>query len=80
MADQEHTDDEIHRLPHLVIHQVGQADPPYPIQVGVEVALLARYYERFADQAVTVSKQLDYTATGHKTPLTPVTTSTPGTR
>ena len=71
VAEQEHTDDEIDRLHHLVINQVGTADPPYPVQVGVDVALLARYYERFADQAVTVSKQLDYMVTGHKTPQTP---------
>ena len=38
--------------------------PPYPIQVAVDVALLARYYERFADQAVSVAKRLDYVVAG----------------
>jgi phosphate transport system protein len=63
---QERTDDEIDRLHHVVLERICEADPAYPVQVGVDVALLARYYERFADQAVTVSKQLDYMVTGHK--------------
>jgi phosphate uptake regulator len=28
------------------------------------VALLARYFERFADQAVSITRQLDYVVTG----------------
>jgi phosphate uptake regulator len=40
------------------------SDPPYPIQVGVDMALLARYLERFSDQAVAVAKSLDYVVTG----------------
>jgi phosphate transport system protein len=32
--------------------------------VGVDVALLARYFERFADQAVSIARQLDYVVTG----------------
>ncbi|MGH2618824.1 MAG: hypothetical protein ACRDJC_26650 [Thermomicrobiales bacterium] len=49
-----------------VLERVCAADPPYPTQVGVDVALLARYLERFADQAVTVTKQLGYVVTGQK--------------
>jgi phosphate transport system protein len=67
LSAQEHTDDDIDALHRMVLDRVCEADPPYPVQVGVDVALLARYYERFADQAVTVSKQLDYMVTGQKT-------------
>ena len=35
-----------------------------PIQVAVDVALLDRYYERFADQAVSVARRLDYVVAG----------------
>ncbi len=31
---------------------------------GVDVALLARFFERFADQAVSVTRHLDYIVTG----------------
>ena len=33
-------------------------------QVAASLALLARFYERFADQAVSVAKRLDFAATG----------------
>ena len=32
--------------------------------VGVDVALLARFIERFADQAVSITRRLDYIVTG----------------
>lgn len=65
-ADQDRADDAIDQLHRAVLDQALAADPPYPTQVGVDVALLARYVERFADQAVTVTKQLDYMVTGQK--------------
>lgn len=33
-------------------------------QVAANLALIARFYERFADQAVSVAKRLDFAATG----------------
>jgi phosphate transport system protein len=57
-------DDHIDQLHHHILDAVGQADPPYPIQVGVDVALLARYFERFGDQAVSIAKELDYIVAG----------------
>ncbi|WP_156935025.1 PhoU domain-containing protein [Pseudonocardia spinosispora] len=64
MPDQERTDDEIDRLHREILTAVTCADPPYPVQVGVDAALLARYFERFADQAVSITRQLDYVVTG----------------
>ncbi|WP_445187179.1 phosphate signaling complex protein PhoU [Pseudonocardia sp. Cha107L01] len=57
-------DDRVDQLQHEVVEEVSNAEPPYPIQVGVDVALLARYFERFADQAVSIARQLDYVVTG----------------
>ena len=34
------------------------------VRDGVDVALLARFVERFADQAVSITRRLDYIVTG----------------
>jgi phosphate transport system protein len=65
-AHSERADDESDRLQHEVLEQVKHADPPYPVQVGVDVALLARFFERFADQAVGITRRLDYVVTGER--------------
>jgi phosphate transport system protein len=57
-------DDRVDQLQREVLEAVSKADPPYPTQVGVDVALLARYLERFSDQAVSIAKRLDYVVTG----------------
>lgn len=61
---QERADDEIDRLHLEVLEAVREADPPYPVRVGVDVALLARYFERFADQGVSITRRLDWLVTG----------------
>ena len=63
-ASLERADDETDRLQREVVDLVSHADPPYPVQVGVDVALLARFFERFADQAVAITRRLDYVITG----------------
>lgn len=60
----ERADDQIDRLHREVLDVVSHAEPPYPVRVGVDVALLARYLERFGDQAVSVTRRLDYVLTG----------------
>ena len=62
--EQARADDRIDRLQAEVLDQVRTANPPYPVQAGVDVALLARYLERFGDQTVAITAQLDYVATG----------------
>ena len=57
-------DDRVDQLQKEVLEAVIQADHPYPAQVGVDVGLLARYLERFSDQAVSIAKRLDYVVTG----------------
>lgn len=60
----ERIDDELDWLHRDVLDTVARTQPPYPVQVGVDVALLARYHERYGDQAVSVTRQLDYVITG----------------
>lgn len=57
-------DDRLDRLHREVLDEVGRAEPSYSVQAGVDVALLARYIERFGDQAVSVTRLLDYVLTG----------------
>jgi phosphate transport system protein len=57
-------DDKIDKLHREVLDAVSHADPPYPVRIGVDVALLTRYFERFGDQAVSITRRLDYAATG----------------
>jgi phosphate transport system protein len=53
--------DELHRK--LMVEVTG---PEWTAGVvaGVTVTLLARFYERFADQVVSVARRLDFTVTG----------------
>jgi phosphate transport system protein len=37
---------------------------PHPVATAVDVTLLSRYYERFADHAVTVGRRVIFQATG----------------
>jgi phosphate transport system protein len=57
-------DDRVDDLQREILDAVRNSHPPYPIQAGVDAALLARYLERFSDQAVSVAKSLDYVVTG----------------
>jgi phosphate transport system protein len=37
---------------------------PYPIETAIDVTLIGRYYERFADHAVSVARRLIFLVTG----------------
>ena len=44
---------------------------PHGIEAAIDVTLLGRYYERFADHAVSVARRVVYLVTGeHPTPVT----------
>lgn len=45
---------------------------PYGVATAVDVTLLARYYERFADHAVKIARQTVYAVTGQKPESLPV--------
>lgn len=63
-AEQERADDRVDALQREVLTAVHRADAGYTVQDGIDLALLARFVERFADQAVGVTKRLDYIVTG----------------
>ena len=65
LADDDDAMDELHRHLFTVVldHQW-----PHPIATAVDVTLLSRYYERFADHAVEIGRRVIFQATG--TPIT----------
>jgi phosphate transport system protein len=54
--------DDLHR--HLFTVLMGR-DWPHPVAAAVDVALLGRFYERFADHAVALARQVEFVVTGH---------------
>ena len=63
-AECDREDDEVDRLHREVLHRLADPDWNEGIRAGVDLAVAARFYERFADQAVTVARRLVYARTG----------------
>jgi len=63
-AEQARADDRIDVLQREILTEVNRTGAGYTVRDGVDVALLARFVERFADQAVSVTRRLDYIVTG----------------
>jgi phosphate transport system protein len=62
-AVQDRADDRVDQLHRELLELVQHPHARYSVRDGVNVALLARFLERFADQAVAVTRQLDYVMT-----------------
>jgi len=60
----EHDDDEMDRLHRALFGQLLDVEAPYSIEVAIDVTLVSRYYERFADHAVAVARRVVYLVTG----------------
>ena len=60
----ERDDDEMDRLESLLRQQVLAGSPPVDLGTAMDVALLGRFYERFADHAVSLARRVAYLA-GH---------------
>lgn len=63
-AQRDRDDDRIDELQRELLAAAVHRDGPDAVRIGVDVALLTRFYERFADQAVSVARRLDYIVTG----------------
>ncbi|GAA4671907.1 phosphate signaling complex protein PhoU [Amycolatopsis dongchuanensis] len=57
-------DDLVDSIERNLLASVSRNDWPHGVRAGIDVALLARFYERFADQAVSIARRLDYAVTG----------------
>lgn len=57
-------DDDMDRLHREMFSIVLSPAWPYGIEAAIDVTLLSRYYERFADHAVTIGKRVIHVITG----------------
>jgi phosphate transport system protein len=60
----ERDDDEMDRLHRALFSELLDVSAPYSIEVAIDVTLVSRYYERFADHAVAVARRVVYLVTG----------------
>jgi phosphate transport system protein len=58
----EDEDDAVDRLHRALFGSLLAAD--YPVETAIDVTLIGRYYERFADHAVSVARRLVFLVTG----------------
>lgn len=63
-ADVARTDEEMDRLHRELFQTVLAPSWEHGVEAAVDVTLLSRFYERFADHAVTIAKRVVYVATG----------------
>jgi phosphate transport system protein len=59
----DHTDESVDELHRSLMRQLTN-NTSYDTPTATNVALLARFYERFADQAVSIAQHLDFATTG----------------
>lgn len=60
----EHADDEMDDLHRHLFTVIMDKDWPHGVAAAVDVTLLGRFYERFADHAVSVGKRVVFVVTG----------------
>ena len=65
-AQMELDDDEMDRLHRQVFEQLLSRSWDHPTEVAVDLTLCSRYYERFADHAVSVAKSVLFLVTGSR--------------
>jgi phosphate transport system protein len=63
-AELESDDDVMDHLHRTLLLTMLAPEWPYGVDVAIDLALAGRYYERFADHAVAVAKQVVYLVTG----------------
>ena len=62
----EHDDDQMDRLHRELFKQLLDKESPYGIEAAVDITLISRHYERFADHAVSVARRVVYLVTGQQ--------------
>lgn len=60
----EHDDDEVDRLHKQLFRILLDDKKQLPIETAIDTTLIGRYYERFADHAVSVARRVYYLVTG----------------
>jgi phosphate transport system protein len=65
-AQLEAEDDLMDQLHRQLFRELLSDDWPYGMESAIDVTLLGRYYERFADHAVSVARRVVYLVTGER--------------
>ncbi len=65
-------DDEMDVLHRRMFEVLMDPDWPHGVPAAVDITLLARYYERFADHAVAVARETVYAVTGQEPDAIPI--------
>ena len=60
----ESEDDAMDRLHRALFSALLHEGTPYPVETAIDVTLVGRYYERFADHAVSVARRMVFLVTG----------------
>jgi phosphate transport system protein len=63
-VEQDRADDRVDELQREILNAIQDVASGCSVRDAVDVALLARFFERFADQAVSVTRRLDFIVTG----------------
>jgi phosphate transport system protein len=63
-AELDNTDHAVDALHAHVLKSITRSDWRHGVRSATSLALVARFYERFADQAVSVAKRLEFAETG----------------
>ena len=59
-------DDAMDRIHSGLFRELLSDDWPHGIESAIDITLLGRYYERFADHAVSVARRVVYLVTGER--------------
>jgi phosphate transport system protein len=62
------TDEHVDRLHEALMRRVEGRGWEHAVSAAVQVAMLARFYERFGDQIVSIARRLDFVRTGEPAP------------
>jgi phosphate transport system protein len=65
-----HDDDTMDELHHRLTAVLDDSSWPHGVAAAIDVALLARFYERFADHAVLIGRRIVFQVTGELPQLT----------
>lgn len=62
----ERDDDDMDRLHRALFTELLDVSAPYSVEAAIDVTLVSRYYERFADHAVAVGRRVVFLVTGQQ--------------
>ena len=62
----EKDDDEMDRLHRALFGDLLDVSSPYSVEAAIDVTLVSRYYERFADHAVALARRVVFLVTGQQ--------------